>query len=363
MSELFEPFTINGLELRNRFMRSATTSYYSDDKGVVRPEIIELYGGLAQGEVGLIVKGHLYVSDKGKAHTGMAGISQDYHIPKLRELVDNVHSYGGVIAAQINHAGVNSMKDKAGPSDFKGIARGDTVIQARGMDTSEILAIVNDFGNAAERAVETGFDAIQIHGAHGYLISQFLSRYVNTREDEWGGSLEGRMKLLKEVYKEVRQRIPADMPLMIKMNSDDFHTTGFMVEDAVRVAEEVCRLGIDLIEVSGGGIGRKSDLFYRAGSQKLELSEADFVGHAKVIRDSTKSTPLALVSGIRKLATMKLIIESDIADMISMCRPFIMEPDLVKKLKAGQHEASCITCDACRGPDVFGKTMLRCYQI
>jgi 2,4-dienoyl-CoA reductase-like NADH-dependent reductase (Old Yellow Enzyme family) len=362
MSILFEPFEVKGLELKNRFMRSATTSYYSDDKGVVRPEIIELYRDLARGEVGLIVKGHLYVSDKGKAHEGMAGISQDYHIPKLRELVDAVHSNGGIIAAQLNHAGINSIIDKAGPSEFRGVARGDTVIEARELYESEILEIVKDFGVAAERAVDAGFDMVQIHGAHGYLISQFLSRYVNKREDGWGDSLGGRMKLLRVVYQEIRERIPDDMPLMVKINSDDFTPTGFLVEDAVRVAEELSVMGIDLIEVSGGGVGRDESFYSRAGSKELELSEADFVGHAKVIREKTGDTPLALVSGIRTLSTMEAIIERDIADMVSMCRPFIMEPDLVKKLNAGQQEASCITCDACRGQDVFGKTMLRCYQ-
>lgn len=362
MSVLFEPFWVKGVKLRNRFMRSATTSYYSDDRGVIRPEIIELYRNLAKGEVGLIVKGHLYVSDKGKAHVGMAGISQDYHVPKLRELVDAVHSNGGTIVAQLNHAGVNSMKDKAGPSDFRGIARGDEVIEARELGESDIYEIVKDFGDAAERAVDAGFDMVQIHGAHGYLISQFLSRYVNKREDEWGGSLEGRMKLLREVYREIRERIPVDMPLMIKINSDDFSPTGFLVEDAMKVAEELAAMGIDLIEVSGGGVGRDEKLYSRAGSNEPEISEADFVGHAKLIREKTGGTPLALVSGIRTLSTMEAIIKRNIADMISMSRPFIMEQDLVKKLKTGKQEASCITCDACRGQDVFGKTMLRCYQ-
>ncbi len=354
---LFKPFRIGPLEIRNRFMRSATTSAWSDESGVIRPEIIDLYRRLAEGSLGLIVKGHLYVTDSGKAHAGMAGISHDFHVPKLRELTDSVHGHGGKIVAQINHAGYNSMVDRAGPSEYEGDGW-----RARALSSKEIYAFVEAFGDAAERAMDAGFDGVQIHGAHGYLVSEFLSRLANRRADDWGGSLEKRMHLLNEVYDEVRSRVGSSTPVMLKMNCDDFSPDGFTVDDSVDVAEAICKRGLDLLEISGGGIGQQSTLRPRAKHPNPILEEANFAGHAEKIRTAIKPTPLALVNGIRSRSCMEAIIDMDLADMISMSRPFIREPDLVKRLEAGQSKAACISCGACNSREAFGKNMLRCYQ-
>ncbi len=357
MSLLFEPFRIGSLKIRNRFMRSATTSAWSDERGVVRTEIIDLYRRLAEGGVGLIVKGHLYVTDSGKAHVGMAGVSHDFHVPKLRELTDAVHEHGGKIVAQINHAGYNNIVDRAGPSEHRGDGW-----RARALSSEEIITIVRAFGDAAERAMDAGFDGVQIHGAHGYLISEFLSRLANRRTDEWGGSLEKRMRLLNEVYDEVRSRMGSNTPVMLKMNCDDFSPDGFTVNDSVEIAEAICNRGLDLLEISGGGVGQHRALRPRAKHSDPRLAEANFAGYAEKIRAATKPTPLALVNGIRGRSCMEAIIDMDLADVISMSRPFINEPDLVKRLKSGQPGAACTTCDACRGQEVFGKKMLQCYQ-
>jgi len=356
MTTLFEPYKIDPMPIRNRFVRSATTSYWSDEGGVIRPEIVELYHNLAKGELGLIVKGHLYVADVGKAHVGMAGISREEHIPKLMELTEAVHRNGGKIVAQLNHAGVHSIIDRAGPSEYFGEGW-----KARAMTSDEIYGAIQAFGQAANRAIRAGFDAIQIHGAHGYLISQFLSRLVNKSQDEWGGNLHNRMKLLLEVYDEIRSRVGKDVPVLLKMNCDDFSPNGFTIEDSVEVAETICKRGLDALEISGGGIGREQDLRERARSKDPELAEAAFAGYAERIRKVTKPTPLALVNGIRSLRCMETIIEKDIVDLISMSRPFIREPNLVKRLKAGQPEASCTTCGLCQSQEVFGKMMLRCH--
>jgi len=344
MSLLFEPFRIGSMEIRNRFMRSATTSAWSDERGVVRNEIIDLYRRLAEGGVGLIVKGHLYVTDSGKAHAGMAGISHDFHVPRLRELTDAVHTHGGKIVAQINHAGYNSMVDRAGPSEYEGDGW-----RARALSSEELNSIVGAFGDAAERAIEAGFDGVQIHGAHGYLISEFLSRLK-------------RMHLLNEVYDEVRSRVGSNTPVMLKMNCDDFSPDGFTVDDSVKVAEAMCKRGLDLLEISGGGVGQQSTLRPRAKHPNPMLEEANFAGHAEKIRVATKPTPLALVNGIRSRSCMEAIIDMDLADMVSLSRPFIREPDLIKRLEAGQSEATCISCGACNSREAFGKNMLRCYQ-
>ena len=354
MNILFEPYRVRDLVVRNRFMRSATTSYWADEDGVVRDAHVRLYRGLAEGGVGLIVKGHLYVADNGKAHTGMAGISSDRHVPMLRRLTDAVHGHGGHIVAQINHGGVVHKPDRAGPSVYS-----EGGWTAREMTVDEITAAVEAYGDAAERAMQAGFDGVQIHGAHGYLVSQFLSRLVNRRSDEWGGSLGNRMRFLLEVYDEVRGRV-GNAPVLIKMNCDDFSPDGFTVEDSVKVAMAMAERGVDLIEVSGGGRGREDALRARARHGDPELRDLDFAGHAARIRDTTRPTPMALVYGFRRLETMRRVVETGLADVVSMSRPFIREPDLVKRLQSGQGEASCIRCDACSGDDVFGKTMLRC---
>jgi len=355
MSVLFEPFKIGSMEIRNRFMRSATTSYWSDERGIVRPEIIDLYRGLAEGGVGLIVKGHLYVTEQGKAHGGMAGISGDEQVPMLRRLTDAVHEHGGKIVAQINHAGIYSRTDRAGPSEYRGDGW-----KARTLSSDEVWGIVEAFGDAAERAIEAGFDGVQIHGAHGYLISQFLSRLVNRRDDEWGGSLENRMRLLLEIYDEIRGRL-GRAAVLLKMNCDDFSPDGFTIDDSIVVAEAICRRRLDALEISGGGVGQQQELRERARSSDPDLAEASFAGHAVGIREATRPAPMALVNGIRTRRCMEAIIEKGLADLVSMSRPFIREPDLVERLRAGQEAATCTTCDVCSSREVFGKMMLRCH--
>lgn len=356
MVDLFKPYHIGELEIRNRFIRSATTSAWSDENGVVRDEMIRYYDELAAGGVGLIIKGHMYVDPRGKAHAGMAGIHDDAVIPKLTELTDAVHKRGGAIIAQINFGGYQaSAGEKMGPSDFKGDGW-----KARAMTTSEIWDVVDKFGAGAERAIKAGFDGVQIHAAHGYLVSEFLSKYANKRTDEWGGELRNRMRLLREVYLDIRGRLGPDAVISMKINGDDFSPDGFTVEESAQVCHALASLGIDMIEVSGGGIGRDDEYRERARHSDLTLSEPAFGGHCEKIRATTRPKPLALVNGFRTKAAMQAIVDRGIADLISMSRPLIREPDLVNNLKEGQEEASCLRCDACETEEVFGKAMLRC---
>jgi len=354
MSNPFDSILIRNMEVKNRFMRSATTSYYAHEDGIVRESAIKLYENLAKGGIGLIVKGHLYITESGRAHQGMAGISSDIHIPRLKELTDIVHRYDSKIVAQINHGGFRSLSDRAGPSEYK---KSDWI--ARSLSEDEIDNIIYSFGDAAERVMQAGFDGVQIHGAHGYLVSQFLSNYVNKRDDKWGGNLENRMRLLMRVYHEVRKRI-GNHPILLKINCDDFYPSSFPIEESVDVSKTICEKGLDLLEVSGGGFERQSELENLARHSDPELSEPDYAGYASLIREAIGSTPLALVSGFETLAAIRKVLGSGIADMVSLSRPFIRESNLVNAFKSGQENVSCIRCDACSGIDVFGKTMLRC---
>jgi len=356
MVDLFKPYKIGELEIRNRFVRSATTSAWSDANGVVNDDIIRLYESLAEGGIGLIIKGHLYVDPRGKAHSGMAGIHDDAVVPKLKELTGAVHRHGGAILAQINFGGYQaSAGTRMGPSNFKG-----DNWEAREMTTSDIWDVVEKFGTGAARAMDAGFDGVQIHAAHGYLLSEFLSKHANRRTDEWGGSLKNRMRLLKEVYLDIRGRLGADTVISMKLNCDDFSPDGFTVDESAQVAHALSAVGIDMIEVSGGGIGRDQKLYERARHTDPTLSEPSFGGHCEKIRATTRPKRLALVNGFRTKGGMQAAVDGGLCDLISLSRPFIREPDLVKKLQSGQEEASCVRCDACETEEVFGKEMLRC---
>jgi 2,4-dienoyl-CoA reductase-like NADH-dependent reductase (Old Yellow Enzyme family) len=352
--DLFAPYTLGRLELRNRFVRSATTSAWADARGLVGPEIVERYGELARGEVGLIIKGHLYVDPKGKAHAGMAGVSDDAHIPGLAQVTDAVHGSGGVVFAQINHGGCEAEAgERMGPSALE-----TPEWRARAMDAGEIREAIGAFGTAARRCVDAGFDGVQIHAAHGYLASQFLSRLANRRTDEWGGSLTDRARLLREIFLEIRSRLGSDVPVGVKLNCDDFSDDGFTVEEAAETAGELSRLGVDFIEVSGGGFGEEARHRARARSSDPALAEAGFAGHCATIRKVTGATPLALVDGLSSLAGMQAVVDSGLADLVSLSRPLIRERDLVGRLAAGQPEVTCTRCDGCF--DCFGVAMLRC---
>jgi len=260
---------------------------------------------------------------------------------------------------QLNHAGYKSIVDRAGPSEY-----GEAGWKARALNIDEIREIVDAFGDAAQRSMDAGFDGVQIHGAHGYLVSQFLSRLANRRTDEYGGNLENRMRLLNEVYDEIRARVGGCIPVLIKLNCDDFSPSGFTVEDSIEVAKALSKRGIDAIEISGGGVGQVAEIRrVRARSEHPELSEASFAGHAAKIRGAIKPTTMALVNGIRSRRCMEAIVEKGVADLISMSRPFIREPDLVRRLEAGQPAATCTSCDACSATGVFGEMMLRHHDV
>jgi 2,4-dienoyl-CoA reductase-like NADH-dependent reductase (Old Yellow Enzyme family) len=354
MTALFEPCAIGRLRGRNRFVRSATTSGWAGENGIVGPEIVSWCENLARGGVGLIIKGHLFVDARGKAHAGMAGISGDEHIPGLARITEVIHGHGALILAQINHGGYEAEAgERLGPSDF---ATPDW--RARAMDAREIREVIQAFGRAAQRCLDAGFDGVQIHGAHGYLVSQFLSKYANRRSDDWGGELANRMRLLREIYLEMRTRLSDEAFIAVKLNCDDFSEDGFTVEESAQVAHELSHLGIDLIEVSGGGIGEQPRYRERARSRDSALAEASFGGHCAKIRAATRPTALALVDGLTSLTGMQAVVDRDLADLVSLSRPFIREPDLVSKLAAGQQEATCTRCDACF--DYIGEEMLHC---
>jgi 2,4-dienoyl-CoA reductase-like NADH-dependent reductase (Old Yellow Enzyme family) len=361
MAELFDTFQFKNYTLKNRLMRSATTSYWSDEEGILRQPILEYYKKLVKGGIGFIVKGHSYVVESGKAHTGQSGLTHEKHIPKMKELTDLAHAEEVPIVAQINHAGYSAKTDRATASEF--IRENFT---ARELSVDEIETIVENFASAAEIAILAGFDGVQIHGAHGYLVSQFLSDNVNKRQDSYGGPLKNRAKILFDIFDAIKRKIGNAPIVSIKMNCDDFAAEGgIQVSDAVLLASWLDEKGIDMIEISGGGPNQDRKIRKTRGkpSKESEYFEANFSGHTETIRKAIPSVPLSLVDGFRTKRAMDAILCTDIVDLVSISKPTIIEPDIPNKLKAKQKESSCIDCYECVSRDRFGKMMLSCAQL
>jgi len=361
MSKIFTSFKIKNLELKNRLIRSATTSYWSDVEGVLRAPILEYYDALAKGGLGFIIKGHSYVLENGKAHTGQSGLTNEKHLPKMKELTKIVHSHDVPIIAQINHAGMVGKVDRVTASLYK-----TENWEAREASLDDIQQIIEGFANAADFAIQAGFDGVQIHAAHGYLVSQFLSDRVNKRKDKYGGTLENRARLLLDIYDGIKKKIGNAPCVAVKMNCDDFAPEGgITIKESVVIANWLDEKGIDLIEISGGGPEQNRDIRKtRAKPEEKSLYyEANFAGHAEKIRNTVPSVPLALVDGIRNVSAMNAILDCNLADLISMSKPLINEPDFPNKLKEGQQKASCIDCRECVSEERFGKMMLSCAQL
>jgi len=353
MSRLFEPITIAGIEIRNRFMRSATWDRTATDDGEVTDTSVEIIDGLARGGVGLIVTGYAYVSEHGKAAVGQFGISDDRHIKGLRRLVKAAHDQGARIAAQIAHGGISlgllGRTDRVAlaPSKIDGYP-----LAHREMTSAEIDEIVRDFGAAAARAKEAGFDAVQLHGAHGYLMSQFLSPRTNLRSDEWGGSPERRRRFHIEVVRSVRRAVGPDYPVWIKLGLQDHAEDGLQLNEGLEALKALAAEGLSAAEISAG-----------AGTRAAQVDKPGDEERAYFREESAKAKravdiPIMLVGGIRSLSMAEDILGSGDADMISMARPFIREPDLIARWKRGDTApAKCISCAKCLAVGLRGEPL------
>ena len=343
MPELFDPVKVGSLELKNRLMRSATWDGAADSDGAVTDEAVALYRELGEGGVGLVVTGHAFISPLGQATPLQYGIHTDHMIPGLSRLVEAVHRGGAKIATQITHCGVNSgyLRQQGTPLKVVSFREGAESPQEELTD-AEIEAIIDDFASAARRAVEAGFDAVQLHGAHAYLMAQFLSPLSNQRTDQWGGSNSKRRRFHLEVIKRVRQVVGNDFPLMIKFGAHEAREGGLSLEEGVDMAREMAEKGIDGIEIS---VGDARNSIPRLAEDDSE--EVLFRDKAAAVKKAV-TVPVMLVAGIRSLEMANDVLESGDADLISMCRPLIREPGLPLRWQQGDLQpAKCISCNKC----------------
>ena len=359
MPSLFEPAHLQGIHLRNRMVRSATAECMARANGEPKPELAKVYRDLAAGGVGLIITGHMAVHRTGKAHPGMTGIDDDRLIRPLSELVPAVHQAGGRIAVQINHAGRQtrdpSVADPVAPSDVP--ASGNRS-GARALTLDEIETLVEAYGRAAARAKAAGFDAVQIHAAHGFLISQFLSPLTNHRTDAFGGNLENRMRFLERVADAVREAVGPGFPVLIKLGLRDEDEDGLTLDEGLQVVGRLAEFSIDAIEISGGIAGSRN--FSIPAAIRPGQNEAYFRPWAARARRAT-DLPILLVGGFRSLESMEETLASGDAQFISLCRPLICEPDLAHRLHSGIQTASrCVSGNRC-WPEAPGESIVcRC---
>lgn len=359
-SILFTPVAIGRLKVPNRFVRSATHDYLADDRtGTISPPQLELYRRLAEGQIGLIVTGHAYVHLSGKASPRQIAIDDDSKIPGLGRLASAVHQAGSgsLIFIQISHAGRQTRPGLCGQQPVAPSSVYDPVskVLPRELSSEEIIQVIDWFVQAATRARQAGFDGVQLHAGHGYLLSSFISPHTNRRTDDWGGNWEKRSRIIREIITGIRSTCGPDFPVIIKMNATDHLPGGLILDEARDIATSLEEAGLSAIEVSGGM--NEAGLGSVWPGLRTEKEEGYFVPLAATIKKAL-AIPVIGLGGIRSLRVAERLVSSGQVDLVSMSRPFINAPDLVRKFKSGQLDKSpCQSCNKC-----FNPRGIRCVQ-
>ncbi len=370
-----QPGRIGSLEIPNRIVRGATSETMASTNGVVYDSYVELYRRLADGGAGLLLTGHMYVDPRGQASANQTGIHHDRGIPALRRATEAVHEAGGRIFAQIGHCGSQTMMSAIVPVAPSPVPNAMYTIEPEELSDAGIRGLVAAFGAAAGRAAEAGFDGIHIHGGNGYLISEFCSPHANTRDDEWGGDAERRSRFMVEVYDAVRRAVGDDLPVTARLSVEDSVDGGLQREESVERAKLLAGRGIDGLETTYGVMRsyfeniRPYVAVSRAQAWRNLLvqrvrqpagAEAYYRPFARAVKDAT-GLPVILVGGVRTTETMADVLSAGDADFLAMARPFIREPDLVRKLEAGRTGGvECVSCNMCLAHDGFDP--LQCWR-
>lgn len=353
MTNLADPLVLPcGETLPNRLGKGAMTEGLADPQGRATPELERLYGLWADGGCGLLITGNVQIDGDHLERPGNVIIDRrpdSLALDGLRAMAKAGVRAGGHIWMQISHAGrqtqISVNPHPKAPSAVALGLPGKQFGVPEALTEAEILDLIERFGVAAEVARETGFTGVQIHAAHGYLLSQFLSPRANIRTDQWGGSLENRARMLMQVIARVRQGVGRDFPIGVKLNSADFQKGGFAFEDSIIVAGWLQAAGVDLLEISGGSYEQPA-MMDLAGMEPIDMPvqkastakrEAYFVEFAKTMRQSL-TMPLMVTGGFRTRAAMNAALEQGGADIIGLGRPLCVDTAGPAKLLAGADE-------------------------
>ncbi|OUS27032.1 NADH:flavin oxidoreductase [Gammaproteobacteria bacterium 45_16_T64] len=334
-----------GVTLNNRVLKSAMTEGMATPAGEATQQLTNLYQRWAEGATGLLITGNVMVDNRYLERPGNVCLEDETGFSALQSWANAGNSYNNQTWMQISHPGRQVAKTVSrtpvAPSPVQ-LNMGGYFGKPRSLTESDIEDIIQRFTTTASIAKKAGFGGVQIHAAHGYLISEFLSPVVNQRQDQWGGSLENRARLLLEVVRNIRSVVGKHYPISVKLNSADFQKGGFTLEECVQVAQMLELEKIDLLEISGGSY-EQTTMFGVSGDQATSDAprrestiqrEAYFLDYAKTIRSAIK-TPLAVTGGFRSAATMTEALLSEEVDIVGLARPFCYEPDLTQKLIDG----------------------------
>lgn len=336
---VFAPLNLpNGTQIPNRLAKAAMEENMADAQHAPSKALTDLYLTWATGEVGLMITGNVMVDRRAMTGPGGVVLESDEHADRFRAWSRAAKSGGAQVWMQINHPGrqmpANLKQDTIAPSevpmDLGGFSKQFT--PPRPMTERDIAELKARFVQAAVLAERFGFDGVQIHAAHGYLLSQFLSPITNKRKDRWGGDIQNRARLLVDIVKEVRSAVSPSFALSVKLNSADFQRGGFSDQDAKAVVQMLNPLGIDLIELSGGSYEAPA-MHGQARDGRTLAREAYFLEFAKDIAQVAQM-PIMITGGIRRLPIAQQVLKSGI-DMVGMATALSIEPDLPKSWRQG----------------------------
>ena len=344
--KLLSPFQIKQVKLRNRMVKTSASMGLATEDGYVTDENLGFYESVARGGIGLIIVEHGFIDyPMGVTGPRRIAISDDKFIPGLSALAQVIHKHNTPCFIQLGHSG---------PAQVWNLAPGQLpVVSSKGsgelkeLSASEIEELVEKYARGAERAREAGFDAVQVHAAHSYLLSEFLSPFANRREDDWGGTLENRLRIHREIYKDIRAKVGEDYPVLVKIGVQDGFAGGLEFSEGKMAAQRLAQWGYDALEISSGLRGKGYETAeFRTKINRVER-EAYFRTWCKEIK-SQVNVPVMMVGGLRTFELMVEVIQKGEADFVSLSRPFIREPGLVNAWKSGDyHRATCISCNKC----------------
>jgi 2,4-dienoyl-CoA reductase-like NADH-dependent reductase (Old Yellow Enzyme family) len=398
-SALFETLRIGGLSVPGRVYKSATSETRASREGFVTDELIAFYEPIAKGGTPLIISGNMYVSRDGQSTVRMCGIDSDEKIPGLKRLAEAVHAHGSKIFVQLNHAGRQviphavGLREAVAPSRVKELAQGTV---PRAMRIDEIHRLIQHFANAAARVKRAGFDGVQLHCAHGYLIGQFLTPHTNRRTDAYGGSFDNRLRFLKEIFHATRAKVGNDFPIILKMNGTDALPLrhGLKNDELVRIAEAMQQEGIDAVEISVSHY-ESGFLVFRGSYFRFFMGfiESGLVGELPLVRRwairlgwpiialfgsllwfrregyntryarnfmQALTIPVLSVGGFQKREAMQRALDDGMCDAVSCARSFIADPLLYKHLQENTQGPRCVFCNECVGR--VGASPVDCYH-
>ncbi|WLF84714.1 NADH:flavin oxidoreductase/NADH oxidase family protein [Moraxella sp. ZY210820] len=335
---LFQSFTFpNGTTAKNRFFKSAMEEQLAIDNQPTQA-LVNLYRTWALGGAGVLVTGNVMVSPNGKGSVGDVVVSDDRSLAMLKAWAEAGKTAGTLMIMQINHAGKQSPKavnrEPVAPSAVPLVGMDGFINPPRALQAVEIEKIIGEFITTAKIAEQAGFSGVQIHAAHGYLISQFLSPHHNTRTDDWGGSLANRMNFLLKIYQGIRENVRPDFLVGVKLNSADFQKGGFDENDSLQVVEKLSQMGIDFIEISGGNYESPAMLAEKSSTRQREAFFLDYAEKARKI----SQVPLIITGGFRSETAMNDALKSGNLDLIGIARPLALMPDLPNQIQNGSYQ-------------------------